>query len=98
MTDIVHEEQKITKDDPRAVPRRRRLRPIGLGFDALVALGVATPIVRYLVGPLRRRKFYGSWVSLGPLSQFPVGEPRLATYENPFSRRWGGDTDRTACW
>ncbi|HET8638195.1 MAG TPA: Rieske 2Fe-2S domain-containing protein [Acidobacteriaceae bacterium] len=98
MTDIVHEEQKITKDDPRVVSRRWLLLKIGIGFNALVGLAIATPIVRYLVGPIRGRKFYDSWVSLGPLSQFPVGETRLATYENPFSRPWDGATDKTACW
>jgi len=98
MTDIVHEEQKITKDDPRVVSRRWLLLKIGIGFNALVGLAIATPIVRYLVGPIRGRKFYDSWVSLGPLDQFPVGETRLATYDNPFSRPWDGETDKTACW
>jgi len=98
MSDIVHEEQKITHDDPRVVSRRWLLLKIGAGFNLLVGLAIATPVVRYLVGPIRGRKHYDSWISLGSISQFPVGETRLAVYENPYRHPWDGDTDKTPCW
>lgn len=98
MTDIVQAEQKITKDDPREVSRRWMLLKIGAFFNIVVGIAIATPVVRYLLGPVRRRGFYNSWISLGPVSQFPVGETRLATYENPYRDPWDGVTDKTACW
>jgi Rieske Fe-S protein len=96
--DLVHEEQKITKDDPRVVSRRWMLMGFGALLNGVVGLAVAVPVVRYLLGPVKRKGAYNSWISLGSLDQFPAGETRLATYENPFNRPWDGETAKTACW
>ena len=98
MTDIVQEEQKITRDDPRVVSRRWLLLKIGALFNVVIGIAVATPVVRYLLGPARRQGAYNSWISLGAIDRFPVGETRLATYKNPYSQPWDGATDQTACW
>jgi Rieske Fe-S protein len=39
-----------------------------------------------------------AWISLGAIDQFPIGETRLATYKNPFTDPWDGETANTACW
>jgi Rieske Fe-S protein len=98
MTDIVQEEKKITQDDPRVVSRRWLLLKLGAFFNVVVGIAIATPVVRYLLGPVRSSQSYDSWISLGPVSNFPVGETRLATYENPYRQPWDGATDKTACW
>lgn len=98
MTNIVHEEQRLTQDDPKVVSRRWLLLKIGVAFNAVVAVAITVPVIGYLLGPVRRRGFYNSWISLGAIDQFPVGETRLATYDNPFSHPWDGATDKTACW
>lgn len=98
MTNIVHEEQRLTQDDPRVVSRRWLLLKIGVVFNAIVAVAIATPVIGYLLGPVRRRGFYNSWISLGSIDQFPIGETRLADYVNPYSQPWDGATDKTACW
>src|SRR5271165_1281232 len=85
-------------DDPRAVSRRWMLLKIGVLINAAVAVAVATPVVRYLLGPIKRKGAYHTWVSLGSIDQFPAGETRLATYENPFTDPWDGETANTACW
>jgi hypothetical protein len=97
--DLVHEEQKITQDDPRVVSRRWMLLGLGAVFNGIVGLAVAVPVVRYLLGPVKRKEdAYNSWISLGSIDQFPAGETRLATYVNPFNRPWDGETAKTACW
>ena len=98
MTDIVKEEQKITHDDPSAVSRRWMLLKLGVLINAAVAVAVATPVVRYLLGPVKRKGAYHSWIALGSIDQFPVSETRLATFENPFTDPWDGETAKTACW
>jgi nitrite reductase/ring-hydroxylating ferredoxin subunit len=98
MTDIVKEEQKITKDDPRLVSRRWLLLKIGAFFNVVVGVAIAVPVLRYLLGPIRRNGAYDSWISLGSVNDFPIGETRLATYENPYRDPWDGATDNTACW
>ncbi len=98
MTDTVHEEHKAPQDDPKVVSRRWLLLKAGALFNAVVGIAVAVPVVGYLLGPVRGKTFYNSWVSLGPLDQFPAGETRLATYVNPYGQPWDGATDKTACW
>jgi quinol---cytochrome c reductase iron-sulfur subunit, bacillus type len=98
MTDTAHDEHQTPKDDPRVVSRRWMLLKIGALFNVLVGVAIATPVVGYLLGPVRRKGFYNSWISLGSLDQFPAGETRLATYVNPYNHPWDGATDETACW
>jgi Rieske Fe-S protein len=45
-----------------------------------------------------RKRSYQAWVKLGPMSDFPAGETRLATYTNPFTVPWDGKTSNVACW
>jgi Rieske Fe-S protein len=98
MTDLVKEEQQISNDDPRVVSRRWMLLKIGVFINAVVGVAVAVPVVRYLLGPVKRNGAYNSWVTLGAVDQFPMGETRLATYENPVNESWDGDTAKTPCW
>lgn len=98
MTNIVHEEQRLTQDDPKVVSRRWLLLKIGVAFNAVVAVAITVPVIGYLLGPVRRRGFYNSWISLGAVDQFPVGETRLASYDNPWAHPWDGSTVKTACW
>ena len=98
MTDIVKEEQKTTHDDPSVVSRRWMLLKLGVLINAAVGVAVAVPVVRYLLGPIKRKGAYHSCISLGSIDQFPASETRLATFQNPFTDPWDGETAKTACW
>jgi Rieske Fe-S protein len=80
--------------------RRSLLMKLGILFNVVVASLVAIPIVGYLFSSLRRNNAEGSeaWISLGPFTQFPVGQTRLAAYRNPFVRPWDGTTADIPCW
>jgi hypothetical protein len=67
------------------VSRRAALVKLGLFLNGVVGVFLAVPVVRYLLSPVTREKKVGyeSWLSLGALEQFPVGQTRLATYKNP---------------
>jgi quinol---cytochrome c reductase iron-sulfur subunit, bacillus type len=80
------------------ISRRGMFFKLALLFDGIVALIVALPIVGYLLSPLIRRPGYASWLSLGSLDQFPVGQTRLATYRNPGVNPWAGETADIPCW
>ena len=82
------------------INRRDLLVKLGLLFDGCVGLLLAVPIVRYLWSPvtLGRREGYESWVSLGTIDQYPVGQTRLATYQNPVATPADGETAKVACW
>jgi Rieske Fe-S protein len=92
-----HDEEQ-TPVDPLTVSRRWLLLKVGALFNVVVGTAVAIPVFKYLLSPVKSDDEYKSWVSLGSLDTFPVGETRLAKYTNPVSRAWDGETDRVACW
>jgi Rieske Fe-S protein len=55
---------------------------------AAAAAVTAIPVVGYFAGALRKKE--PPWVNLGPASQFPVNETRLATFDNPIRQPWDG--------
>ncbi|HUE03395.1 MAG TPA: Rieske 2Fe-2S domain-containing protein [Bryobacteraceae bacterium] len=80
--------------------RRRMLMKLGILFNAAVGMILAVPIVRYILSPVTRERKpgYESWISLGPLVQFPEGQTRLATYRNPVVNPADGETANIPCW
>jgi Rieske Fe-S protein len=84
--------------DALTVSRRWLLLKIGAAFNAVVGVAVAVPVVKYLLSPVKSDDAYKSWVSLGSIESFPIGETRLAKFTNPVGRAWDGETDGVACW
>jgi Rieske Fe-S protein len=90
--------KKVAHDGERGVSRRIFLFKLSLAVNALVAAAIATPIIGYLLGPIRKKGGYNSWVQLGLVSDYREGETILATYRNPFTHEWDGDTAKVACY
>ncbi len=84
----------------KPVTRRQMLMTMGIALNAIAASLFAIPILGYILSPAARRQMGKglSWISLGPLTQFPVGETRLAIFRNPQVRQWDGDTGNIPCW
>ena len=80
--------------------RRQMLLKIGVIFNGLAGAVLAVPIVRYLLSPLTRERKpgYEKWLSLGSIDHFPSGQTRMATYRNPTSDAWDGETAKVPCW
>jgi Rieske Fe-S protein len=79
------------------VSRRWFFVKLGMLLQAAVGLAVAVPVIGYLLGPIKKSG-YLSWISLGPLEAFPVGQTRQAEFLNPSRQPWDGMTAKTACW
>ena len=82
------------------ISRRGFFMKLGIVFNALAASVVAVPIVGFLFSSIARGRANGylSWVPLGKVSEFPEGETRLATFQNPYVMPTDGKTADTACW
>ncbi len=80
--------------------RRGFLIKLGLLLNGIVGAALAVPVVRYLLSPLIQDRNPGAraWVSLGPITRFPTGQTRYATYRNPVVAPSDGDTANVACW
>jgi menaquinol-cytochrome c reductase iron-sulfur subunit len=82
------------------ISRRGLFMKLGILFNGLVATALAVPILRYVLSSVTRGRAnaYFEWVTLGPVSEFPEGETRLATFRNPNVMPADGKTVDTACW
>src|SRR5258708_33546255 len=79
--------------------RRAFLFKLSLLVNGAVGAVMAVPIIGYLLGPaMKKGSSYNSWVTLGPLSDFPEGEARLVNLRNPGTNSWGGPTGDVPCW
>ena len=86
--------------DENKISRRGLLMKLGILFNGLVATALAVPIVRFLSSSVTKGRTgaYLSWVPLGGVNEFPVGETRLAMFRNPYVMPTDGKTVDTACW
>ena len=79
--------------------RRGVLLRVGMALNAVAAVLIVTPLVRYFFGKSRHEpRADREWITLGPVAQFPEGQTRLALYRNPFRNRWDGATAEIPCW
>jgi Rieske Fe-S protein len=79
--------------------RRVFLFKLALGLNAAVGIVLAVPLVGYLLGPVMKKDSKERfWVSLGPVSDFPVGETRLVDFLSPVRSLGDGQTAKIPCW
>jgi Rieske Fe-S protein len=97
-TEISTPEQPSDLEQVTGLSRRWFLLGLGAFFNGIVGTMFLVPIARYLLSPVKRDSAYKSWISLGAVDDYPVGETRLATFENPFRRAWDGETAGVACY
>ena len=77
--------------------RRGWMFRIGTGLLSIGAMLAAIPIVGYVFSPAAR-KFAESWIDLGSVDKYPVGETTLASFRNPGAVPWDGYTADIPCW
>ena len=83
----------------KAHTRRVFLFKLAVGLNAAVGAVLAVPIIGYLLGPASKKKANaGSWISLGDVSEFPVGQTRLADFHSPVASFDDGETGKVSCW
>ena len=73
--------------------RRVFLFKLSLLLNGAVGVVLAIPIVGYLLGPaIKKRANSDSWIALGPLTDFPQGQTRLASFRSPHTTPCDGQT------
>ena len=77
--------------------RRLFLLRLGLVLNAIGVAVFAIPVLGYILSPMRKFVWL-SWISLGSLADFPENQTRLATYRNPYTKPWDGQTANIPCW
>jgi menaquinol-cytochrome c reductase iron-sulfur subunit len=83
-----HSASQTPSPAPTIPGRRAFLQWLTYATGAVAAAVLGVPLVGYLFGALRKHQVH--WVGLGPPSQFPLNETRLATFQNPLGQPWDG--------
>jgi Rieske Fe-S protein len=79
--------------------RRVFLFKLSLALNAAIGTVLAIPLVGYLLGPvIRKSESEGSWISLGAVDKFAIGEITLADFQSPVARLGDGETGKVVCW
>ena len=87
------------EDKATAHSRRTFLFKLSVLLNAAVGTVLAVPIAAYLLAPaMKRSANVGSWLTIGSVDDFPVGETRLVDFQSPVARLGDGQTGKVACW
>ena len=82
----------------RVAGRRTFLFKLSIAINAFVGLLIATPVVRFLLGAVRPKGAYDSWIPLGKIADFEPETTMLAFFRNPITNPWDGETGNVACY
>jgi Rieske Fe-S protein len=98
---MTHNATEHPSAHPEPVPslpgRRTVFHWLTYFVGAAAGLLVAIPFVAYLLGLPRKKKT--DWLSLGPVSDFPQEQTRLAVIrDNPLGEKWDGLTAHTGVY
>lgn len=86
-----------TENNEKEITRRKFFGYIIGGVGTVVSVGVATPLVGYILSPIwKKSKPIGS--PIGRLSDIPTGEPKYLTYEERVRDGWYTRTLSRAAW
>jgi nitrite reductase/ring-hydroxylating ferredoxin subunit len=83
---------------PPLSSRRAWMFKLGIAFNAVAGILIGVPILGYVLSGLFGKKEDSAWINLGPITGFPEDQTRLATYKNPFTQPWDGQTGDVPCW
>jgi menaquinol-cytochrome c reductase iron-sulfur subunit len=87
-----------TPSDAHTQDRRKFLFKLSIAINAAIGLLIATPVIRFLLGPLRPKGAYDSWIALGKVAEYQPGTTILAMFRNPVTNPWDGETGNVACY
>lgn len=68
--------------------RRQFVTVIGAAISAFMGAVVGLPAIGYLLSPALERQKGESWISLGPLDQYPLNQPTLFTFTRTKKHGW----------
>ena len=94
----VQPEAETAKQNVPDPTRRSWLFYGGVALNVAAGLLLAVPLVGFVFSSFIEKKDPRSWISLGAIENFPEQATRIATYRNPFTRPWDGQTADIPCW
>ena len=94
----LNQEGRQTDQPEKEGSRRDWLFTAGVAVNIVAGLLLAVPLIGFVFSSFAEKKDRRSWISLGGIDNFPEKSTRIATYRNPFTRPWDGQTANIPCW
>lgn len=97
---MTEESRETPRDRPReeSPPERRKfLVRLTLGLSGVMAAAIATPVLGFLLWPVRRRLQH-EWRPVGRVEEFALGQTVKVIYLEPATLEWAGETERGAAY
>ena len=91
------EAPRVDELGPQSPERREFLVRLSLALSAVGAAVVGVPFLGFLLAPLFR-KVQESWVPIGLVNQYKVGETVQVAYSDPSPLAWAGLAAQTSLW
>jgi menaquinol-cytochrome c reductase iron-sulfur subunit len=91
-------EENKGKENITSPERRNLFFKLGVAVNVVAGALLTIPLVGFVFASFVERKDPRAWISLGPLDGFPENATRIASYRNPYTRPWDGETANIPCW
>jgi Rieske Fe-S protein len=85
---MIQEAQAMSEPSSPLPERRSFLQRLTIAVGAITTLILGIPLIGYLLGAIRKSPV--KEIRLGKVSEFPLNETRLVTFDNPIRQPWDG--------
>jgi len=96
--EVEDKHERLAKSAVEKSTRRDWFFMAGVAVNVAAGLLMAIPLVGFVFSSFSDRKDPRAWISLGSIDNYAEDTTRLATYRNPFTRPWDGQTADIPCW
>jgi menaquinol-cytochrome c reductase iron-sulfur subunit len=75
-------------EDSYDLNRRQFVKVVLVSVGTLITAAVGLPAVAYVVYPATKTQAADSWIPLGPLAEYPIGQPTLFNFSRTTVNGW----------
>ena len=75
-------------DDPYDLNRRQFVKVVLVSIGTIITAVIGLPAVAYLIYPATQTQESDAWIPLGPLANYPIGQPTLFNFTRTKVNGW----------
>jgi menaquinol-cytochrome c reductase iron-sulfur subunit len=75
-------------DDSSNLNRRQFVKVVLVSIGTIITAAIGLPAVAYLIYPATTTQKSDAWIPLGPLAEYPIGQPTLFSFTRSTVNGW----------
>jgi Rieske Fe-S protein len=80
--------EEALMDDSNEINRRQFVKVVAVSVGTVITAAIGLPAVAYVMHPASTTQATDSWIPLGPLEEYPIGEPTLFNFTRTVVNGW----------